>query len=469
MKTLNVLGVDYGASNGKGVVGAFDGNMLCLREVNRFKNKPLILRSGMYWDIMALYRELKNSILAAKDMFHTINSVGIDTWAQDFGIIDAQGNILGFPHHYRDLRHVNGYKEVIKQYSEYELYDKAGIPPSAVCTLSQLVSMKNSEKVALEHGHKLLFIPNIFNYLLTGEVYCDSSIASMTSMYSIREKGWNKQLLDCFGLPDLLPDTISHSKVVGGITDPELKEYGVGEIPVVMVVQHDTTSAFTTISACDEGDTAYISCGTWGIVGAPVNEPIINKQAFDMGFCNELGYNEQNYLVKNITGLWVMQECVREWENEGFKVDYEYFDNFTENNPARSLIDLGDELFMQPGNMNSKVLSFCEAAGQTPPSSREEIYSCITYSLANEFCKILEQLEALTSKKYKNVHIVGGGSKNKPLCKIIKEITGKRIIAGPSEATVIGNIIAQLINMKEAKNLAEIKDIISNSFHFNCY
>lgn len=469
METLNVLGMDYGASNGKGVVGAFDGNKLSIYEVNRFKNAPLTLRSGMYWDIMALYRELRNSVIAAKERFHTINSIGIDTWAQDFGIIDAQGNFLGFPHHYRDLRGINGFKEVIKQYSKYELFKNSGMIPSEVCTLSQLVSMKNKEKAALGNGHKLLFIPNIFNYLLTGEVYCDSTIASMTNMYSIQEKGWNKQLLKDFGLPDLLPDIISHSKVVGSITDPELIEHGAGEIPVIMITQHDTASAFTTISTYDEGETAYISCGTWGIVGAPVHEPIINKQVFDWGFCNELGYNEQNYLMKNITGLWVMQECVREWESEGYKVDYDYFDTFTENNPAKSLIDLEDELFMQPGKMSSKVLSFCEATGQTPPSGREEIYSCITYSLANSFSKILEQLESLTGKKYKNIHIVGGGSKNKPLCKIIKETTGKHVIAGPYEATVIGNIIAQLIYLNEVKNLTEVKDIISDSFPLNYY
>jgi rhamnulokinase len=469
MKTLNVLGMDYGASNGKGVVGLFDGSRLSLKEVNRFRNTPMILSTGMYWDIIALYRELRNSIISAQKMAIPVVSIGIDSWAQDFGIIDKQGNLLGFPHHYRDLRRINGFKEVTRQYSEYELFCRTGINPSDVCTLFQLASMKNSEKAALQCGHKLLFIPNILAYFLTGTVNCDSTLASMTAMYSIPERDWRKQLIKDLGLPDLLPDIARHSEITGRVIDPELQQIGAGNIPVVMVAQHDTASALTTISAYDEGETAYISCGTWAIIGAPVSNPLINRQVFESGFCNELGYKEQNFLVKNISGLWVMQECVKEWEYEGHKIDYDYFDDFTEKNPASSLIDLEDELFMQPGKMSSKVIDYCKNTGQIPPSTREEIYSCITYSLAAKFCKVLEQLETLTCRKYKKVHIVGGGSKNKPLCKLIKENTGKNVIAGPHEATVIGNIVAQLIHAREVGLLSEAREVINNSFSVENY
>jgi len=469
MKTLNVLGMDYGASNGKGVVGIFDGSKLSLKEVNRFRNMPVILSTGIYWDIMALYRELRNSIIAAQKMSIPVASVGIDSWAQDFGIIDKQGNLLGFPHHYRDLRRVNGFKEVIERYSEFELFCSSGMLPSDVCTLFQLVSMKNSEKAALQCGHRLLFIPNILTYFLTGEINCDSTLASMTAMYSIPEQDWRKQLLKDLGLPDLLPDIIRHSTTAGRITDPELQQVGAGNIPVVMVIQHDTASALTTISVYDEEETAYISCGTWAIVGAPVSNPIINRQVFESGFCNVLGYGDQNYLVKNITGLWILQECVREWEYEGYRVDYDYLDNFTENNTAGSLIDLEDKSFMQPGKMSSKVVDYCKNTGQIPPSTREEIYSCITYSLAAKFCKVLEQLETLTGKEYKKVHIVGGGSKNKPLCRLIKENTGKHVVAGPYEATVIGNIIAQLIYAREIDLLSEAREVVNKSFPVENY
>jgi len=469
MKTLNVLGMDYGASNGKGVVGLFDGNRISLREVNRFLNTPVILSTGMYWDIIALYRELRNSIISAQKIGLPVESVGIDSWAQDFGIIDKQGNLLGFPHHYRDVRCIDGFKDVTGRHSEYELFCKTGINPSYICTLFQLYSMKKSEKAALQHGYRLLFIPNILTYFLTGTVNCDSTLASMTAMYSIPERNWIKQLIKDLELPDLLPDIAVHSENVGRVTDPVLHQAGAGNIPVVMVAQHDTASALTTISAYDEGDTAYVSCGTWAIIGAPVSKPLINRQVFESGFCNELGYKEQNFLVKNTAGLWVLQECMREWEYEGYEIDYDYFDDFTEKNPANSLIDLDDELFMQPGKMNSKVINYCKNTGQIPPSTREEIYSCITYSLADKFCKILEQLETLTCKKYKKVHIVGGGSKNKPLCKLIKEKTEKNVIAGPQEATVIGNIVVQLLHFREIGLLSEVREIISNSFSVESY
>jgi rhamnulokinase len=464
MSTLNILGMDYGASNGRGFVGIYDGNKLCLREVNRFSNTPITLFTGIYWNIIELYRELINSVINAKKMSVPINSIGIDSWAQDFGIIDRQGNLLGFPYHYRDPGHIRGFNEVIEQYSEYELFQGSGIIPYNISTLFQLVSMKNRAKSVLECGHKLLFIPGILSYFLTGEVNCDSNLASVTAMYSIPANEWRKKLLSDLGLPDLLPDIIEHSKIAGRIVDPELKQVGVSGVPVIMVPQHDTASAFTAISAYDEEDTVYVSCGTWGIMGVPTPEPQIDRKFFTGGFCNELGYGNQNYLVKNTAGLWVLQECIKEWTYEGYKVDYGYLDEFTENNPARSLIDLDDGLFMQSGNMNAKIKKYCELSGQVSPSGREEVYSCITYSLADKISKSIEELEILTCKKYKNIHIVGGGSKSKPLCKIIKRNTGKHVIAGPHEATVIGNILAQLVYWNEINSLKEMKDIITESF-----
>lgn len=469
MNTLNILGMDYGASNGKGVVGIFDGNSLSLREVNRFRNTPVLLSRGIYWDIVALYREIAKSILAAKKQSIPVSSIGIDTWAQDFGIIDDMGNLLGFPHHYRDLRRLSGYRYVLERYSEYDLFHDSGMVPSDVCTLFQLASMKKNEKAALENGYRLLFIPSILTYFLTGEICCDSTLASMTIMYSIPEHSWRKQLLKDLGIPDMLPDIARHSSIAGRITDPELEQAGAGGIPVVMVAQHDTASALLAISAYDEGETVYISCGTWAMIGAPVSKPIISKEVFESRFCNELGYSDQNYIIKNITGLWVLQECVREWENEGYRVDYDYLDEFTEKNPSYSLIDLEDESFMQPGKMSSKIESYCKRTGQIPPVCREEIYSCITYSLATKLCEVIKQLEKLTGKEYRRVHIVGGGSKNKPLCRRIRQNTGKHLIAGPHEATVIGNIIAQLVNANEIGLAEEAKELVYKSFSVDKY
>lgn len=469
METLNFLGMDYGASSGKGIAGMYNGNKLTLKEVNRFRNLPLNLSMGIYWDIFALYRELRNSITNMYKLSLPIYSIGIDSWAQDFGIIDKQGNLLGFPHHYRDLRRIDGFRDVLARYSEDELFQNSGMVPFNVCTLFQLASMKKNEKALLESGHRLLFIPNILTYFLTGEISCDSTIASMTVFYNMTKFKWNKQLLEELRLPDLLPDITGHSSAAGRINDPELVQAGAGGIPIVMAAQHDTASAFTAISAYDEGETAYISCGTWAIVGAPVGNPIIDSDVLENGFCNGLGYMNKVYLFKNITGLWVLQECIREWEYEGFKVDYDYLDGFTEKNIFYSLIELDDESFMQPGEMSSKVLAYYRRNGQALPTCREEFYSCIIYSLAFKLAEVIKQLESLTCRKYKKVHIVGGGSKSKPLCRLIAKMAGKQVIAGPHEATVIGNLISQLVYAHEVNSFDEVKEVINTSFDVENY
>ena len=466
MNTLNLLGMDYGASNGRGFVGIYDGNKICLKEINRFANTPVTLLTGVYWDIVYLYRGLKNTVINAKKANIRISSIGINSWAQDFGIIDKKG---GLPHHYRDPGHNAGYKYVLEKFSVYELFQRLGYSPSGISTLSQLASMKDSCESALECGYKLLFIPVLLNYFLTGEISCDSTLASMSAMYNLITNKWDRKLLEELDLPDLLPNIIGHSEIAGKIKDPEMQTIGAYDIPSIMVTQHDTASAFTAMLSYGEKDTVYISCGTWGIIGVPVSKPIVTKEGYTKKFINELGYGNQGYIMRNTSGLWVLQECLKEWIDEGYKLDYDYLDEFTEYNPPNLIIDLDDELFRHPGNMNSKVEDYFNRSGCTPPSCKEELYSCVTYSLASKLSSSVKELELLTSNKYKKIQIVGGASKNKPLCKIIKQHTGKQVIAGPHEATIIGNMLAQLIYWKEAENLEETKDIVSLSFPLKVY
>lgn len=464
MKTLNFLGMDYGASNGKGVVGSFDGDILVLNEVNRFHNFPVILPTGIYWDILALYSELRNSVSAAQKKSLTINSIGIDSWAQDFGIIDRQGNLLGIPHSYRDPRRITGYNEALDRYSDYQLFIRTGIVPNDVCTLFQLISMKGSEKSILEGASRLMFIPNLLAYFLTGEISCDSTIASMSLMYSVPSHGWIKDLLEEFGIPSILPEITPHSELIGRVMDPELQQLGAGDVPVISIAQHDTMSAFATVSAIDGGETAYISCGTWTIIGAPVKSPVINREVFQKGLSNEVGYENRIYLTKNITGLWILQECVREWKREGYKIDYDYLDDYAEKSTFPSSINPENETFMQPSNMNAKIMNYCRFTGQPLPSCREEMYVCILRGLADKMSLAVRELEQVTGVKYDKIHIVGGGAKSRPLCRLVKEYSGKQVLAGPHEATVIGNIITQLIYSGEIKSIEEAGEIIHKSF-----
>ena len=464
MKTLNFLGMDYGASNGKGVIGCFDGNLITLNELNRFYNYPIILPKGLYWNIFSLYSELKKSIIAAWKRSIKIHYIGIDSWAQDFGIIDKQGNLLGIPHNYRDIRHQEGFNKVINKYSEYELFMKTGIVPNEVCTLFQLISMKQYEKSILENAFKMMFIPNLLTYFLTGEISCDSSIASMSLMYNVSSHTWIQELTKEFNLPDILPEITLYSKTVGKIIDPELRQICERDIPVINIAQHDTMSAFLTASAFEKEETVYISCGTWAMIGAPIEKPIKEKKAFQNGFSNEVGYDNQVYLTKNLTGLWIFQECIKEWEREGYSVNYDYLDSYAEKSKFSSFINPEDEIFIQPYNMSAKIINFCKITEQNIPSSREEIYICILRGLADRMSKAVEELEQITGVGYNRIHIIGGGSKIGPLCKLINEYTGKQVFAGPHEATVIGNIISQAISSGEIGSIREAGEVIYRSF-----
>jgi sugar (pentulose or hexulose) kinase len=460
--------MDFGASSGKAVMGAFNGNSIRLYELKRFLNYPVILPKGLYWNIFSLYNEIKKSLFYAYKKSIEISSLGINSWAQDFGLIDVQGNLLGTPRCYRDIRHNDGFKIAINKYSKYELFLKSGIIPSNVCTLFQLISMKHYEISIIENADKMLFIPGLLIYFLTGNNNCDTSLASMSLMYDPVSKNWLYKILESFNLPDIFPEITPLPSVVGNIIDPELIQIN-KTISVTNVVQHDTMSAFLTASFFGKEKTIYISLGTWLIIGAPINKAIKTEKVFKQGFSNEVGFNNNTYLCKNLTGLWIFQECIKEWQREGYKVDYNYLDGYAEKSNFSSCIDLENEMFSKPHNMSKKIVDFCKATNQKIPTNKEEIYMCILWGIVVKISDTVRELESLTNLKYDYLHIVGGGSKIKPLCKLIKSFTGMQVLAGPDEATVIGNITVQMLSKNELKDIKEVKEVIRKSFPLTVY
>lgn len=469
MTTINVLGMDYGASNGRGIVGRFDGQKLTLEEIHRFPNQPVSVASNLYWNILSLFQELKNSIIKAQTASIAISSIGIDTWGVDFGILDKQGNLLSNPHHYRDRRTENISQEVYKMFSEYELFSMTGMKPGFITTLFQLISMKDREAAILDKAETLLFMPCLLSYFLTGNINCEATQASTSLMYSPFTGDWITKLLEKYCLPDILPKINPSNHIIGNVQAEVIDETGIGKVPVISVAQHDTASAIASVPTENQEDVVYISCGTWSVLGTTISRPIISREVLESGFCNEIGYNNEIMFVKNITGLWILQECVRDWAKEGYKIDYEHMGDHALKSSFNSYIDVDYEPFQYPGNMTQKIIDCCKKLGQQPPKNKEEVYKCIIHGLAVNYKKTIEQLKTMTGKGFKSIHIVGGGSKDKALCQMTADLTGLEVMAGPSEATVVGNIMSQLIALGEIGHVTELPELIKNSFHIKNY
>jgi rhamnulokinase len=464
MKTLNVLGMDYGASNGRGIVGRFDGNRLSIEEIHRFPNHAIRVFSNIYWDILSLFNEMKKTLIKIRAESIPISSIGIDSWGIDFGILDGQGNLMGNPHCYRDPRTTDILQEAFRIYDEYTLFSRTGMYPTNIGTLFQLLAMKASEASILEKGRTLLFIPNLLSYFLTGNIGCESTMASTSLLYSPFTGEWLKDLLAGYGLPEILPPIVAPGSTIGTLLQDIAMETGVGKVPVISVAQHDTASAIASVPALDKEKVVYISCGTWSVVGTGIKKPLVNEKALQSRFNNEMGFGNEIMFVKNITGLWILQECVREWMEEGYVVHYDSLNAEAEKCRFDSWIDVDSSDFTQPGNMSRKIREFCRKTGQREPQGRVEMYKCILLSLAHKYRETIDELKELTGNDFERIHMVGGGSRNGLLCRMTSRLTGKEVAAGPYEATVIGNLIAQLISLGEVKDTVEGIEIIRDSF-----
>lgn len=469
MKTLNVLGMDYGASGGRGMIGRFDGNRLGLEEVHKFPNNPVQVLGGTYWNVLMLFEELKNTLRKAKALHMPVSSVGIDTWASDYGLLDSQGNLLGNPHHYRDIRTDTILEEANRVFTQRDVFYRTGMEPHHRHTLYQLLSMRRDEKDMLEKADTLLFVPNLLAYFLTGNKSCDATQGSAALLYDPVQKAWIREFLDGYGLPDILPGIGEHGAVIGNILDSVCAETGMDPCPVILTPSHDTASAISAVPGKEKTEVIYISSGTWSIIGSTIERPLIHEGVLKYGFNNEIGYKDEIMFVKNVTGLWVLQECLRQWSNEGEETDLAYFDEYARSADYGGFFDIEKETFMEPGDMVNKIRKNCADAGQKAPESKGDIYVSIINSLAKKYGEVIGLAEELTSIKYKRIHIVGGGAKDGALCRRTAKVTGLEVCAGPYEATAIGNIVAQLAALGEIRSADEARMLIETSFPVTTY
>lgn len=448
--TINVLGVDYGASNGKGMIGSFDGKTLHMREIHRFGNRPVSMHPGVYWDILHLYSELFTCLELTRAAVPRLSSIGIDGWSQDFGILDPQGNLIGLPRCYRDPWTQEVSREIIERISAEDLYLRTGRLPFHGNTLFQLAALSKHAPSSVREGNTLLFLPSLLSFWLSGRQGCDESLAAASLLYDSDNRQWNDHLLARIGIPDILPEVVPAGQASGKLRPDLADALGMQPVQVTTVAQHDTTSALLPVLADRPLDTVAIICGTWSIAAAVAEHRIPSLETFESGFCVEPAFDENTRLLtKYMSGMWILQECMKEWKNAGLPTDYAVLQRGAEDSEYSSLIPIEDEIFAAPGVMTSKIRAYCDASGQRPPANPAETYRCIVHSIVRAYCEAVQQLTRLTGRTIRRIQLIGGGSRDVYLCQTLKEASGLEVWAGPAESSALGNILMQLASLGE--------------------
>ncbi|MCL2665941.1 MAG: FGGY family carbohydrate kinase [Defluviitaleaceae bacterium] len=459
---LNILAVDYGASGGKAIIAAFDGGRLECREIHRFANEPCRIIDNLYWNVFEMYGNLKTALCKAAKC-GPVASVGIDSWATDYGVLDAQGNLLENPHSYMDDRTLDVIETVNSIYTPFELFCKTGVEPHHRFALHQMLALRKNGRAVYENAASAMFMPNLLGYFCTGLTSCEATQASTTLMYDPFLRGWNDGVFEKFGLRNLFPKLNGNSSVLGGLLPSVANETGTAGVKVINIPQHDSAAAMAASSAARDG-TFFVSSGTWSVMGTYLDEPVVTREAFDKKFNNQIGFGDKVMFVKNVLGLRITAKCAEEWAAAGTRVDYGALDAEAEKSGFDSYIDLSENWLNKEGSTEENIKINCAKRGMAVPVRPAETYASVINALANEYGRTAADLEKITGKKFARAHIVGGGAKSGCLCRRTAQKTGLEVIAGPYEATAAGNVIAQLIALGEINSESEAETLIENSF-----
>lgn len=467
--TKRVLAFDFGASSGRAIIGCFDGEKITLEEVHRFSNDPVSVGGTVYWDVLRLFHEIKQGIIKAR-MAGGFDSIGIDTWGVDFGLIDAEGKLMENPIHYRDTRTAGLVDEAFKTLPKEKIYGITGIQFMELNTLFQLISLKKYRPWMLERADKMLFMPDLFAYMLTGKMCAEYSIASTSQIIDLQTGSWSKELLNAFGIKeDIFAPIVRPGTVLGMLTPEICEECGVDPVPVISVCGHDTQSAITSVP-CEDGNFAFLSSGTWSLFGTELDKPIVNETSLNINITNEGGFDDTVGFLKNIIGLWLIQESRRHWQRQG--EDYSYADLEREAlaaEPFKCFIDPDAPEFVPHGNIPKRVQEFCEKTGQYVPQTVGEIMRCIYESLAMKYKLTFEKLCECTERDYPVIHVIGGGTKDTLLCQLTANSCNRTVKAGPIEATVMGNVAVQLMSADAVDSISDARRIVANSSELKTY
>jgi rhamnulokinase len=469
--TRNYLAVDLGAESGRTIVGILDDSHLSLTETHRFANGPVPLPDGLHWDVLRLWSEIKAGIGISSANFNTsLESIGLDTWGVDFALLDKYGALLSNPFHYRDGRTDGMLEEAFKRMSRADIFTNTGIQFMQLNTLYQLLAMVVSKSPLFEVAKTFVTIPDLFNYWLSGELTNEFTNSTTTQCLDPHKRDWATLVLDAMNIPAHLFGPITDSGTLIGTLLPRVaEETGASGVQIVVPACHDTGSAVVAVPAQNQ-DFAWISSGTWSILGAEVREPCVNERALKYNFTNEGGVFGTWRLSKNIMGLWLVQECKRTWSQQGDNLSYDEITYLaSEAKPFMAVIDPDDNNFFHPGNMPERIQKYCADTNQKVPQTKGEIVRVAMEGIALKYRWVLERLEELTGKHLDPIHIIGGGMKNRLLNQFTADATCRTVITGPVEATAIGNILMQAIGLGHLSSLLEARNVVRTSFTPDVY
>ncbi|MBO7148229.1 MAG: rhamnulokinase [Clostridia bacterium] len=472
MKKIKMLAVDLGASSGRTIVGGFDGEKLTLEENHRFPNEPVILNGTFTWDIVRIFHEIKQSLnKCATGDDRDIKTIGIDTWGVDYGFIDKNGRLMANPAHYRDARNDKAAVEAHKAVSRADIYRASGIQYMSFNTVYQLYADKLFNPYLLENADKMLFVPDLLNYFLTGEKRCEYTIASTGAVLDPYTRKVNSELLEKLGINDkLFAQMAMPGDAVGKLSSYITDEIGSLDASVVNVASHDTASAVVAVPAGASEDFVYISSGTWSLMGSENKAPIISEDSLKYDFTNEGGFGGKIRFLKNIMGLWLEQESRRQYRREGKEYSFNDLSVMAkETKPCQSIINPDHPSFSAPGNLPARIAEYCKETGQYVPTTPGEIVRTIFDSLALRYRWTLERIDELKGKKTPFINIVGGGTQEVLLSQITADACKVPVYTGPVEATAAGNLLVQAISLGEIKDLAQAREVVKNSFEIKYY
>lgn len=458
-----VLAFDFGASSGRAMIGEYDGEKIHLEEIHRFSNDPVVVGDTMYWDTLRLFYEIKQGIVKAK-LAGGFESIAIDTWGVDFGLLDEEGRLLENPIHYRDARTVGMVEKSFDKIPKDEFYGITGNQFMELNTAFQLFSLAENRPHILERTKTMLLTPDLFNYFLTGQMKSEFSIVSTTQLMDAKTRNWSDKVIDALNIPrDIFTDIVPTGTVVGTLSPQICEELGVEPVKVIAAAGHDTQDALVAVPT-QKKDFIFISCGTWSLFGTELEEPIINEKSIAYNITNEGGYHNTVSFLKNIIGLWLVQESRRQWQREGKDFNFGELEKMAaQAKPFKCFIDPDAPEFVPAGNVPRRIRAFCERTGQEIPETEAEIVRCINESLALKYRYTFEQIKECTEKEYEVINMVGGGIQSKLLCQMTASSCNCKVTAGPIEATVLGNVALQFITNGAIKDLQEARAVIEKS------
>lgn len=469
MESSNHIAFDLGASSGRLIIANFDGEKITLKELHRFANTPVNMNGTLHWDIPKLLLEIKNGLNIIKLDDIKVETMAIDTWGVDFGYLDKNGDLLYLPTHYRDEKKLQYKDKMYDKISRKELFKKTGVQPANINSILQLYADVNRRPFMMNSVKSVLFIPDLFNYFLTGIENIDFTIASTSSLLSKKNQKWSASIFESLGIPsDWFHDNISFGKKIGHISQQIQEELGISPIEVVSVSSHDTAASLLSIPKKTDSHNAFLSCGTWSILGVEIEDAITTDEVYNFGLTNEGCFEGKARLLKNINGLWLLQKLQRYWAENGEMLEFSDLTERALNATTNTFIDTNAQIFMGDTNMHDAILKYCDDTNQTKPQTKGEMVRIILESLALSYAITVEQLEKVTERKIDQINMFGGGIKNQLLCQLTADFSGKEIVTGPTEASSMGNIIGQLLVTKRIEQ-EDVFEVMNKSFSVKTY